>query len=132
MGEQGLTIVEIHETHDGSGHRVVLRGRLDTRSVPDARQSLHRIVDTTGATLRLDLGQCQIGDATALGLLVECLRRARRHGRVLLVTAADDRTQRLLRRARLASILSLDTGPGALAEPDAPVVGAGAGLLAVG
>jgi anti-anti-sigma regulatory factor len=46
-----------------------------------------------------------VGDATGFGLIVECQRRARRAGRPMRIVAADERTRRLLRRARLHSLL---------------------------
>jgi anti-anti-sigma regulatory factor len=57
--------------------------------------------------LLLDLAEVHVGDATGFGLLVECLRRSRRAGRPLHIVAADDRTRRLLRRARLGSLLEV-------------------------
>ena len=60
----------------------------------------------SGSTpLLLDLGEAHVGDATGFGLIVECQRRARRAGRPMRIVAADDRTRRLLRRARLGSLL---------------------------
>ena len=53
----------------------------------------------------LDLGEAHVGDATGFGLIVECQRRARRAGRPMRIVAADERTRRLLRRARLHSLL---------------------------
>ncbi len=52
-----------------------------------------------------------MGDTTGFGLIVECQRRARRAGRPMVVVAADDRTRRLLRRARLGSLLGTASGP---------------------
>lgn len=82
-----------------------LQGRLDRRSAPDLRQELYRAVDQGTGPLNLDLSQCTIADAAAIGLLIECLRRSHRSGRSVHVVAADPRTQRLLRRARLSRLL---------------------------
>ena len=66
----------------------------------------------------LDLGEAHVGDATGFGFIVECQRRARRAGRPMRIVAADERTRRLLRRARLHSLLS--TAPAATtSEPAA-------------
>ncbi len=86
-------------------HRIVMCGRLDVHSVPDLRLSIHRVIDDGAGEVLLDLTEAEIGDATALGLLVECLRRARRAGALLRISAVDARTLRLLRRARLGSTL---------------------------
>ena len=71
----------------------------------------------------LDLGEAHVGDATGFGLIVECERRARRAGRPMHIVAADDRTRRLLRRARLRSLLTLaPTG-----VPDEPALARASG-----
>ena len=80
---------------------MALRGRLDVRTVADLRLSLHRVIADGTTPLLLDLGEAHVGDTTGFGLIVECQRRARRAGRPMVVVAADDRTRRLLRRARL-------------------------------
>ena len=123
MADQGDAIVTIAEHHDAGGCHVALRGRLDVRTVGDLRLPLHRVIAEGSTPLLLDLGEAHVGDATGFGLIVECLRRSRRAGRPMHIVAADDRTRRLLRRARLGALL------GAVAEPVAvpvPVVLAGA------
>lgn len=98
-GQAGIVRVE---TEDRSGVRVlVVSGRIDTRTAPDARGELHRALDAGEGVLVLDLALCEVGDATGLGLLVEFHRRAARLGRRLHVVAIDDRTRRLLRGIRL-------------------------------
>ena len=109
MDQRGHTIVTLSERRDPSGHHVSLRGRLDFHTVPDLRMVLHRIVDDGHDALLLDLAECEIGDATGFGLIVECLRRARRGSRAFRIVEADDRTRRLLRRARLNHLIG--TGP---------------------
>ncbi|MEO5610918.1 MAG: STAS domain-containing protein [Ornithinibacter sp.] len=96
----------IDEREDESGCHVTLRGRLDVRTVPDLRLTLHRVIAGGSSPLLLDLAEVQVGDATGFGLLVESVRRARRAGRPVHVVAADERTRRLLRRGRLGSVLS--------------------------
>ena len=105
MAVQGDVIVTISEHEDGLGHHVALRGRLDVRTVGDLRLSLHRLIDRGSSPVLLDLGEVHVGDATGFGLIVECLRRSRVAGRTMRIVAADDRTRRLLRRARLGSLL---------------------------
>jgi anti-anti-sigma factor len=112
VADPGDAIVTIAEHHDESGCHVALRGRLDVRTVADVRLPLHRLIADGATPLLLDLGEAHVGDATGFGLLVECLRRSRRAGRPLRIVAADDRTCRLLRRARLGAVLGTDpTGP---------------------
>lgn len=105
MDQRGHTIVTLNEHRDASGHHVSLRGRLDFHTVPDLRLVLHRIVDDGHDDLLLDLAECEIGDATGFGVIVECLRRARRGSRTFCIVDADERTLRLLRRARLNHIV---------------------------
>ena len=99
-------MVTIDEREDESGCHLTLRGRLDVRTVPDLRLTLHRVIAGGSSPLMLDLAEVQVGDATGFGLLVESVRRARRAGRPVHVVAADERTRRLLRRGRLGSVLS--------------------------
>lgn len=90
-----------------NGLVVTLEGRLDSSSVPDARLVMHRLVDEAGGPVRLDLGECVVGDSTALGMLVEILARAHRRGVHLEVIHADERTRRLFRRIRLGRLLRI-------------------------
>jgi len=104
------SVVTITEYQDEHGWHVALRGRVDVRTAADLRLALHRLIAAGSTPLLLDLAEVHVGDATGFGLIVECRRRARRAGRQVHVVAADARTQRLLRRARLGSLLgpSLD------------------------
>ncbi len=111
MADQGDTIVTIVAHHDAGGCHVALRGRLDVRTVADLRLPLHRVIAEGSTPVLLDLGEAHVGDATGFGLIVECLRRSRRAGRPMHIVAADDRTRRLLRRARLGSLLGTASGP---------------------
>jgi anti-anti-sigma factor len=111
VDQRGHTIVTLEERRDALGHHVCLRGRLDFHTVPDLRMVLHRIVDDGSDDLLLDLAECEIGDATGFGVIVECLRRARRGSRSFSIVEADPRTHRLLRRARLAHVLGPRTHP---------------------
>jgi len=111
------------EVHDDGGCHVVLRGRLDVRTVADLRMTLHRVIANGTSAVLLDLGEAHVGDATGFGLIVECERRARRAGRPMHIVAADDRTRRLLRRARLHSLLT----PAPTVVPDEPALARAAG-----
>ncbi len=113
----GDCIVSIEEHHDDRGCHLVLSGRLDVRTVADLRLSLHRIIAGGSSPLFVDLAQAQVGDATGFGFLVESVHRARRADRSVHVVAADDRTRRLLRRARLRSVL-LAPHPHAVSDGD--------------
>lgn len=106
---EGMTsasaLAGVVERPEGEGHYVELRGRIDVRSAADLRPVLHRILDDATGPILLDLGSCEVGDATGLGLVVECLHRARRLRRQIIITEADARTRRLLRRVRLGTVV---------------------------
>jgi anti-anti-sigma factor len=103
---QGTGRLVVHGEEGHAGLVVTVSGRLDARSAADARQWMHRLIDGGHGPIGLDLGECTVGDSTALGLLLECMRRAHRHGRSLHITHADARTRRLLHRVRLGRLLS--------------------------
>ena len=111
MAGLGDAIVTIAEHHDEHGCHVALRGRLDVHTTADLRLSLHRVIAEGSTPLLLDLAEAHVGDTTGFGLIVESQRRARRAGRPMVVVAADDRTRRLLRRARLGSLLGTASAP---------------------
>ena len=123
MAEPGNAIVTITEFQDDSGCHVALRGRLDVRTVADLRLTLHRLIANGSTPVLLDLGEAHVGDATGFGLIVECQRRARRAGRPLRIVAADERTRRLLRRARMQALL----GAVPVAAADEPALAGAAG-----
>lgn len=95
---QVLPLVRVEE-RDGA-QAVVVRGRVSSTSVPDIRRDLHAAIDTGAGPLLLDLTEYEVGDRTALGLLVEAHRRAHRSGRHLHLVAVNDRTRRMLRGIR--------------------------------
>ena len=99
---QGQADIVLVESDERSGiQTLTVAGRIDTRTAPDARRELHRVIDAGDGILLLDLARCEVGDATGLGLLVEFHRRAARMGRRVQLVAIDDRTKRLLRGIRL-------------------------------
>ncbi len=114
MGRQGDSVVTMTERHDDVGCHLTVRGRLDRTSAPDVRLALRRTIGAGETPLLVDLGEVVIGDATGIGLLVEGLRCARRARRPMRVVAADERTRRLLRRARLGGLLVADREGSAL------------------
>jgi anti-anti-sigma factor len=115
--------VTITDYQDDGGCHVVLRGQLDVRTVADLRMTLHRLIANGSTPVLLDLAEARVGDATGFGFIVECQRRARRAGRPIRIVAADDRTRRLLRRARLHSLLSITPA----AEAGEPALAGAAG-----
>lgn len=123
MAQGSAPLVTMTEHASDDGVLVRVSGRLDRRSAADVRLALHRLLADATDPVLLDLDEAVIGDATGLGLLVEVRRRAHRAGLDLRVVAADERTSRLLRRARLHGLLA------ASARPARPV-GHGTAVLA--
>lgn len=80
-------------------------GRLDARSVAEVRDTLHQAIDAGCGRVVIELPDAEIGDATALGLLVGAHHRARRIGRELVVGEVSERTARLLRMSHLDRVL---------------------------
>jgi anti-sigma B factor antagonist len=83
------------------GVELTLSGRLDARSAPSVRASLHEAIDDGSGDLTVNLGALEIWDATGLGVLAGASRRARRLGRRLVLTEVRPRELRLLRVARV-------------------------------
>jgi anti-anti-sigma regulatory factor len=94
-------VVAVQVVEEAGGQRAILRGRLDVHTVPDLRLGLHRLIDGSAGVLTIDLRDAVIGDAVALGMLVECHRRSRRVGRTMVFDNVCERGARLLRAVRL-------------------------------
>ncbi len=88
-----------------SGAVVTVWGRIDVRSLGPVRELLHRVIDTGTGDVVLMLGEAEIGDAPALGVLVGAHHRARRAGRKLVIGQVSPRSGRLLRACRLHRVL---------------------------
>jgi anti-anti-sigma factor len=101
----GLAVLPVDVVHYPTGQVVTVRGWIDASAVPGLRDRLQRVVDAGPGDVVLLLGDAEIGDATALGLLVGLHDRARRAGRRLVVSEVSDRTARLLRAAHLDRVL---------------------------
>ncbi|WP_299441246.1 STAS domain-containing protein [uncultured Phycicoccus sp.] len=106
MAQHHAPLVSMSEHIRDDGVLVRVGGRLDRRTAADVRTAMHRLLSGPGPAVLLDLDEAVIGDATALGLLVELRRLAQRSGVELRVVAADDRTARLLCRVRLHALLT--------------------------
>jgi len=83
------------------GHLVVLTGRLSAGCLADVRLALLQTVSSGTGPVHVDLSCAELGDAAAVGLLVEAHQLALRCGRRLVVDAATARSERLLRAVRV-------------------------------
>jgi anti-anti-sigma factor len=83
------------------GVELRVSGRLDSRSSPAARTSLHEHVDSASGDLMVNLADAEIWDGAGLGVIVGTNRRARRAGRRLVLTEVRPREVRMFRVARI-------------------------------
>ncbi len=88
-----------------TGQVVTVSGRIDAHSAAGVRDFLHRVIDTGAGDVVLLLAQAEVGDLTALGVLVGAHHRARRVDRRLVVSEVSERTARVLRAAHLDRVL---------------------------
>ncbi|MGB8384766.1 MAG: STAS domain-containing protein [Dermatophilaceae bacterium] len=88
-----------------AGQAVTVCGRIDVWSLAPVRDLLQRVIDTGSGDVLLRLGDAEVGDVAALGMLVGAHHRARRAGRRLVISEASPRTARLLRATRLNRVL---------------------------
>lgn len=83
------------------GVELRMTGRLDSRSAPVARTSLHEALDGGHGDLTVSLAGTEIWDGAGLGVIVGTSRRARSSGRRLVLTEVRPREMRMLRVARV-------------------------------
>ena len=93
------------------GCLVALRGRLSSTSVGDVRTALSEAIEAGVDDIVVDMTGVELMDATGLGVLVGCPRRAERAGRRLILANVPDRIDRLLLATRLHRVLCVDRLP---------------------
>jgi anti-anti-sigma factor len=92
---------------------VVLDGRLDVTTAPDARLALHAAIDSGIGDLVVDLARLETLDASGLGVLVGAHRRAIRAGRSVSLRHVPPHVMRLLWVTRLQRVLHVEEAPAA-------------------
>ncbi|MGE9809166.1 MULTISPECIES: STAS domain-containing protein [unclassified Janibacter] len=107
MTDITITPIPVQVRDDEGQQRITVHGRLDVRTIADARQGLHAAIDAGQGPLVVDMADAEIGDAPAVGLLLEASRRARRRGRAMSLVGVDERGRRVLVRGRLDRVLGL-------------------------
>ncbi|MGV1009440.1 MAG: STAS domain-containing protein [Dermatophilaceae bacterium] len=101
----------VHVVAGPTSQVVTVSGRINASTLGALRDLLHQVVDTGTGDIVLMLGDAEIGDVSALGMLVGAHHRARRAGRRLVVAQASPRTARLLRMSRLDRVLGAPGDP---------------------
>jgi anti-anti-sigma factor len=89
---------------------VALHGRLSCTTVAEVRAALSDTIEAGVDDIVIDMAGVELMDATGLGVLVGCHRRAERVGRRLVLHNVPHRIERLLHATRLHRVLCLD-GP---------------------
>ncbi|MDQ1680387.1 MAG: hypothetical protein QOI42_1246 [Frankiaceae bacterium] len=92
---------------------VILDGRLDVTTAPDARLALHAAIDSGLGDLVVDLARLETLDASGLGVLVGAHRRAIRAGRSISLRNVPPHVMRLLWVTRLQRVLHIEETPAA-------------------
>jgi anti-anti-sigma factor len=82
-------------------------GALDGTAVARVREHLEAAQSEQPERLVVDLSQCPFVDAAALAMLLECHRRACRHGGVLSLAGCSPRVLRLLSLTGLRGVFDL-------------------------
>jgi anti-anti-sigma factor len=90
------------------GCLIALRGRLSSSSVGDVRTALSEAIEEGVDDMIVDMSGVELMDATGLGVLVGCHRRAERAGRRLVLHNVPERIERLLLATRLHRVLCVD------------------------
>ncbi|GMA20265.1 STAS domain-containing protein [Arsenicicoccus piscis] len=88
------------------GQEVLVRGRLDVRSVAEVRDALHRVLLSGRGDLLIHLAEAEVHDSSGLAVVVSVHRRAVALERRLVVVDATPRLERLVRGSRLHRVLN--------------------------
>jgi anti-sigma B factor antagonist len=113
--------VESEELGDGI-HAVTVRGELDMNTAPELERKLGEALADSGASIMLDLSQCEFIDSTGIALIVRTWQRLDREaggegeGRLVLCSH-NHQVRRLLKITGVDSTISMhDRRDAALAE----------------
>jgi anti-sigma B factor antagonist len=80
------------ETSEQDGYSVLtLRGEIDVYTAPHLRQAIVDLVDGGARDLVIDMTMVEFLDSTGLGVLVEGLKRVKRHDGSLSIVATQDK-----------------------------------------
>lgn len=113
--------VESEELEGGIGAFVV-RGELDMNTAPELEQKLAEVPSNSGASILLDLCECEFIDSTGIALIVRTWKRLDREaggdgkGR-FVICSHNHQVRRLLKITGVESSISMHEGrDAALAE----------------
>jgi len=90
---------------------IVVTDELVASTVPRLRDRLEDALRMRPERLVIDLTGCPFADATALALLLEVHRKARRQGGLLVLRSPSPRVLRALTLTGLQNVFTRETGP---------------------
>ncbi|HZC72638.1 MAG TPA: STAS domain-containing protein [Jatrophihabitans sp.] len=95
--------------HDDWRAAIALRGELDVANMQDLRVELTDHLDAGRRVIRVDVGDLEFMDSTALGELVTASQRCTSERGSLILTNVPGRMRRLITLADLDHVLLVDT-----------------------
>ncbi|HET6570855.1 MAG TPA: STAS domain-containing protein [Solirubrobacterales bacterium] len=100
------------ETLDDGVEAITVRGELDMNTAPELERALEEAIADPGATLMLDLCDCEFIDSTGIALIVRTWQRLDREGGGdgqgrLVLCSHNHQVRRLLQITGVESTISL-------------------------
>jgi anti-sigma B factor antagonist len=88
----------ISEELDGGIRAFTVRGELDMSTAPELERGLEEALADPGASIVIDLSECEFIDSTGIALIVRAWRRLADQGeRQLALASGDHQVRRLLK-----------------------------------
>jgi anti-anti-sigma factor len=87
--------VRSEELEDGI-RTFTVRGELDMSTAPDLERNLEPALTDSGASIMLDLSECEFIDSTGIALIVRAWQQLRREGGRLALCSHNLQVRRLL------------------------------------
>jgi anti-sigma B factor antagonist len=108
--------VESEELEDGI-HTFTVRGELDMSTVPDLERKLDPALADPGASIMLDLSECEFIDSTGIALIVRAWQQLGREAGRLVLCSHNLQVRRLLKITGVESSIPMhEQRDAALAE----------------
>ncbi len=96
-----------------AGRAVVLRleGELDTATASELRQVMTEVLDTSPASVALDLSELTFIDSTGIGVLISGCRRAEQVNSSFVLRSPSRPVLKALRLTAVDRLMGIETGP---------------------
>lgn len=99
--------MEISEKKINDIYLLGLGGRLDTTSSGQLKNTVSAMIDEQKIKILIDLSAVDFIDSSGLGMLVTCLRSARKAGGTLKITSLQDNPKNLFEITRLDRVFEI-------------------------